>query len=39
MGDHAQDATAEFHTTYNDVVSDSRLVQIIHEADSWSSKI
>ena len=38
MGDHAQDATAEYHTTYDNVASDSELVQIIHEADSWVAK-
>lgn len=37
MGDHAQDAMAEFHTTYNDVASISELVRIVHEADGQAA--
>ena len=39
MGDHAQDAMAEFHTTYDDVASASELVRIVHEADGRAAKI
>lgn len=38
MGDHADDAMAEYHTTYNDVASASELVRIVHEADGRAAK-
>ena len=38
MGDHAQDAMAEYNTTYNAVAASSKLVELIHNADSIASK-
>jgi 23S rRNA maturation-related 3'-5' exoribonuclease YhaM len=38
MGDHADDAMAEYHTTYNAVVASSPLVELIHNADSIVAK-
>ncbi len=38
MGTHAEDAMAEYHTTYDAVASHAPLVRLIHEADSASSK-
>lgn len=38
MGDHADDAMAEYHTTYNAVAAGSPLVELIHNADSIAAK-
>ena len=38
MGDNAQDAMAEYNTTYKAVVASSPLVELIHNADSLAAK-
>ena len=38
MGDYAKDAMAEFHTTYKAVAASSKLVELIHNADSLAAK-
>ena len=38
MGKHAEDAAAAYSTTYDAVASRSRLVQLIHQADSSAAK-
>ena len=38
MGKHAEDAAAEYSTTYDAVASRSKLVQLIHQADSLAAK-
>ena len=38
MGDYAKDATAEYNTTYKAVAASSKLVELIHNADSIAAK-
>ena len=38
MGDYAKDAIAENNTTYKAVAASSRLVELIHNADSIAAK-
>ena len=38
MGDHADDAMAEYNTTYKAVAASSNLVELIHNADSIAAK-
>jgi len=38
MGDYAKDAIAEYNTTYKAVAANSRLVELIHNADSIAAK-
>lgn len=38
MGDHAKDAMAEYNTTYKAVAAGSKLVELIHNADSIAAK-
>jgi len=38
MGNHAEDAKAEYSTTYDDIASESELIRIIHDADSMAAK-
>ena len=38
MGDHAKDATAEHNTTYKAVAASLKLVELIHNADSFAAK-
>ena len=38
MGDYAKDAMAEYNTTYKAVAASSKLVELIHNADSMAAK-
>ena len=38
MGDYAKDAMAEYNTTYKAVAASSKLVELIHNADSIAAK-
>lgn len=38
MGDHAKDAMTEYNTTYKAVAASSKLVELIHDADSIAAK-
>ena len=38
MGEHAQDAMAQYSTSYDAVATGSKLVRIIHEADSRAAR-
>ena len=38
MGDYAKDAMAEYNKTYKAVAASSKLVELIHNADSMAAK-